>query len=221
MRRLHLLVEGQTEETIVGDLIVPHFESLRWYVSVSILTTRRVAGQPARRGGVSSWRKIHRELQMLLPSRYDVLTTVIDYYGCPLDTPGMDNRPTGGARARVEHVEAAIASTVDHPCFVPHLVLHETEAWVLAAVDYLGSVLDDEAGAASVKKVVDESGGPEMVNDGPTTAPSKRLLAQWPTYQKTLDGPLALIDMGLGGVRRRCPHLDAWLRRIEEWPVRS
>jgi hypothetical protein len=218
VRRLHFLVEGQTEETVAGDLIVPHFEALGWSVSVSILTTRRVAGQSANRGGVTSWAKIFRDIRLLLPSRFDVLTTIIDYYACPADTPGMAGRPDGGPLERVQHVEAAMAAAVNHSCFLPHLVLHETEAWVLGAVEQLGTVIGDPAGAAALKKVVDESGGPEMVDDGPTTAPSKRLTGQWPAYQKTFDGPYALLELGLPGLRRQCPHLDDWLRTIEEWP---
>jgi hypothetical protein len=189
VRRLHFLVEGQTEETVAGDLIVPHFEALGWSVSVSILTTRRVAGQSANRGGVTSWTKIVRDI-----------------------------RPDSDPLERVRHVESAMAAAIGHSCFLPHLVLHETEAWVLGAVEQLGAVIGDPAGAAALKKVVDESGGPEMVDDGPTTAPSKRLTGQWPAYQKTFDGPYALLELGLPGLRRQCPHLDDWLRTIEEWP---
>lgn len=68
----------------------------------------------------------------------------------------------------------------------------------------LGAALRAEATAV---------GSPELVNDGPATAPSKRLLAHHPAYNKLLDGPLALADLGLPALRERCPHLDAWLRR--------
>jgi len=217
MRRLHFLVEGQTEETVARDLIVPHFEALGWSVSVSLLMTKRVAGQPSHRGGATSWAKMLTDIRLLLGS-FDVVTTIIDYYGCPSDTPGMADRPDGNAHVRVRHIEAAVRAAVNHPCFLPNLVLHETEAWVLAAVEQLGEVLGDPAGTAAIRKVVEEAGGPELVNDGPTTAPSKRLRAQWPAYQKTLDGPLALAELGLAGLRQRCPRLDGWLRIIEEWP---
>jgi hypothetical protein len=218
VQRLHFLVEGQTEETIARDLIVPHFEARDWSVSVSILTTKRSAGQPTRRGGVSNWSRILRDIRLLLSSQFDVLTTIIDYYACPSDTPGMPDRPTGDPRRGVEHVEAAMAAAVNHRCFLPNLVLHETEAWVLAAVEDLGVILGDPAGAAALRKTVDESGGAELVDDGPLTAPSKRLTAQWPAYQKTFDGPYALLELGLAGLRRQCPHLDAWLATIERWP---
>lgn len=199
----------------MGDLLVPHLQGLGWVVDFSILKTKRVAHEPAGRGGVSTWIKIHREIDLLLRSRFDLLTTVIDYYGFPPDAPGMGDRPRGDAVARVEHVERAVAERIDHPTFLPHLVLHETETWVLAAIDHVGELRNDVAGARSLRQTVAECGGPEFVNDGPTTAPSKRLLAQWPTYRKTLEGPLAIAELGLPRLRQQCPHLDGWLRRIE------
>lgn len=66
-------------------------------------------------------------------------------------------------------------------------------------------LLQDVAGA----------GGPELVNDGVETAPSKRLLRYWPTYVKTMDGPLAIAELGVTKLRATCPHLDAWLTALE------
>jgi hypothetical protein len=66
MRKLHILVEGQTEEVVVNDVIKPYLSSDEVYVTTSILTTKRPAGGPAHKGGVTSWGKISREIQLLL-----------------------------------------------------------------------------------------------------------------------------------------------------------
>src|SRR2546423_15369441 len=112
MRRLHLLVEGQTEEAVAADLIEPHLRSLGWIVSTSILVTKRPAGGGAFRGGVRSWTRIERELARLLRSNFDVVTTMLDYYGFPADAPGMATRPLSGPHDRVEHVELALTAAV-------------------------------------------------------------------------------------------------------------
>jgi hypothetical protein len=72
-----------------------------------------------------------------------MLTTLIDYYGFPLDAPGMANRPIGSPYSRVEHVESALADVVGSGRFLPHLVLHEIEAWVLADCSRLADLLGD------------------------------------------------------------------------------
>jgi hypothetical protein len=56
---------------------------------------------------------------------------------------------------------------------------------------------------------------PEDINDGLRTAPSKRILAVMPGYQKTFHGPLIACDIGLEPIRAACPHFDGWLKAIE------
>jgi hypothetical protein len=216
IRRIHLLVEGQTEETVVLDLFQPYLEANGWSVSRSILLTNRPAAAPAHRGGVSTWSKLEAEIRKLLyDSSLDVVTTLLDYYGFPAGAPGMADRPAGDAVARVEHVERSLALAVGDRRFVPHLTLHETEAWVFAAAEQLAELLDTAALGRKLRAESAAAGGPEMVNDGPSTAPSKRLRLHCPGYTKPVDGPLAIGELGLGELRRQCPHLDAWLTRLE------
>ncbi|MFB9300302.1 DUF4276 family protein [Kibdelosporangium philippinense] len=132
--RLHLLVEGQTEETVVRDIIAPHLTAVGWWVNWSIVKTKRPASGPAHRGGLGSWQKLEIELRNLLrDSSLKVLTTVLDYYGFPPDAPGMSNRPNGSAHDRVDHVERELRAHFGDARFLPHLVLHELEAWVFVA----------------------------------------------------------------------------------------
>lgn len=214
-RRLHLLVEGPTEQAIVVTVIQPYLESVDWLVTSSILATKRPACGAAHRGGVTSWAKLEREIRRLLrDSGLAVLSTVIDYYGLPDDVPGMSTRPSAGARQRVEHVERAVGNVIRDPRFVPHLTLHESESWVFAAARQLGDLYGDQDLAARLMADSAAAGGPELVNDGPSTAPSKRLLAYRMGYAKVVDGPLAVGELGLPALRARCPHLDRWLSAL-------
>ncbi|WP_420847683.1 DUF4276 family protein [Natronosporangium hydrolyticum] len=69
--------------------------------------------------------------------------------------------------------------------------------------------------ASRLHHVVTSAGGPELVNDGVDTAPSKRISAALPRYSKTIDGPLCIQELGLAKLRATCPHLDAWLTELE------
>jgi hypothetical protein len=133
VRHLHILCEGQTEEMIASDVLESHFADADAYVTWSVLITKRPAGGPAFKGGVSTWPKLERELRLLLrDSSTTVLTTLLDYYAFPPGSPGMADRPHGSPHDRVRHVESALAKAINDVRFVPHLVLHETETWVLA-----------------------------------------------------------------------------------------
>jgi hypothetical protein len=216
VRHLHVLCEGQTEEILASDVLKSHFLSIDAYITWSVLTTKRPAGRPAFKGGVSTWAKLERELRLLLHDRSTtVLTSLLDYYAFPPEAPGMADRPHGSPHDRVRHVESALSKAIGDARFVPHLVLHETETWVLADCRRLGEVMGDPGPAAGLERVVQLESGPELVNDGVNTAPSKRILSAYPQYVKTIDGPLVIAQAGLDEIRRTCPHADDWLRQLE------
>lgn len=108
-----------------------------------------------------------------------------------------------------------MARAIGNPRFVPHVVLHETETWVLAGCDVLGEMMGREAACAELKKAVDALGSPELVNDGPDTAPSKRIIKAVPRYSKTMDGPIIVSELGVEGIRAVCPHADERLSAVE------
>lgn len=214
-RRLHLLVEGQTEETVVNRVLGPHLTSVGWTVTTSLVKTKRPAGGPSHKGGLSTWRQVETDVRLLLgDTSLTVLTTLFDYYGLPTDFPGVQDRPAGDAYARVAHVEQAFATEINDRRFLPHLALHELEAWVFAAADELGLLHGPEI-AEQLRADEKLAGGPELVNDDPSTAPSKRILRYCPGYAKTSDGPMAIEELGLSRLRVRCPHLDEWLCSLE------
>ncbi|ANZ36250.1 hypothetical protein BBK82_09425 [Lentzea guizhouensis] len=210
-RSLHLLVEGQTEETVVSTVLRPYLTGLGWSVSVSLVKTKRPAGGPSFKGGISTWKQVETDVRLLLGN--SSLTRLFDFYGLPADFPGMQNLPTGDPYTRVAHVEQQFAAAIGDQRFVPHLVLHELEAWVFAASDQLGLLHGPDI-AQKLKEDEERAGGPELVNDGPTTAPSKRILRYCPGYMKTSDGPMAIEELGVAALRARCPHLDEWLTSL-------
>jgi hypothetical protein len=133
----------------------------------------------------------------------------------------MADRPYGSPYDRVRHVESALAEEINDKRFVPHLVLHEIETWVLVGCRCLGEVMGDPGPAADLEQIVRYESGPELVNDRVDTTPSKRIMSAYPRYQKTLDGPLVIAEVGLDAVRSACPHADLWLRELESRMSRS
>jgi hypothetical protein len=214
-RRLHLLVEGQTEEIVVTNVFKPYLEDFGWCVTHSVVITKRPAGGASFRGGMASWAKLEREITLLLrDSDLDVLTTLFDFYGFPSDSPGMTELdPRAPARARIEQLEKALAERIADPRFLPNLILHELETWVFAAAEQIGALLPELT--QPLKSDLVGAGEAELINDGPDTAPSKRLLKYCPRYSKTNDGPLAIADLGLDRLRELCPHLNKWFEALD------
>jgi len=89
--RLFILVEGETEETFVNELLAPHlygkgFES----VSARLMGNARLRAQ---RGGVLGWTEVKTEIVRHLRTNAALfVTTMVDYYGMPSDPKNAENR---------------------------------------------------------------------------------------------------------------------------------
>ena len=54
------------------------------------------------------------------------------------------------------------------------------------------------------------------IDDGQHTAPSKRIIAEFPEYSKTTVGSQMAERIGLENIRSKCPHFKAWVERLEK-----
>ena len=217
MKKVLILVEGQTEETVVRDVLSPYLGSTGVHLEPIILKTKREKWGTTFKGGIRSFDQVRRDLLPLLgDTSAAAVTTLIDYYGLPQDFPGMDSRPAGDPYARIRHVESAFANSIAHPRFVPHLTLHELEAWVFVDPKKCAWVFSGSDVPGQLDGIRAASGGAEKIDENPDTAPSKRILDLAEDYQKALHGPMAIGAIGIDVVRTACPHADDWLRRIEK-----
>ncbi|MFO0578361.1 MAG: DUF4276 family protein [Polyangia bacterium] len=218
-KRALILVEGQTEERFVKDVLAPAFWAKQLYLAPTILVTKRVKDGPNFKGGVTSFAKFKNDAQRLIYSAGGALvTTLIDYYGLPLDFPGMTHRPAGSPINRVMHIENEIRATLQYPPnFVPFLILHEFEALLFSEPSVLPQVMTDVSKQQHLTTIRQSVSTPEDINERPEYAPSKRILACFPSYNKTLHGPLTAERIGLARMRAECPHFAAWLSMLETY----
>jgi hypothetical protein len=212
-KRVLVLVEGQTEERFVKDVLSPAFLARGLYLTPTLLVTKRVKDGANFKGGVTSFAKFSSDLQRLLSDKTAFVTTLLDFYGLPADFPGMNSQPLNtAARARVQHVETAIHQYFGCPDnFFPFVTLHEFEAWLFADQHALSAVMGDKSKAPLMADVRAQFATPEDINERPEWAPSKRIRSFFPGYRKTLHGPIAVSRIGLGRIRAECHHFAGWL----------
>ncbi len=227
MARLLVHVEGQTEETFVGDLLREHLVRFG-YSSVSA----RLMGNPrlrSRRGGIRPWEAVRKDILRHLNSDSGaVATTMVDYYALPHDWPGRVEAPKkASTSAKAEHVEAALLANLaeamgpgfDTRRFVPLVMMHEFEALLFSDPDRFAQEIGKDNLSASFRAIREAFECPEDINDSAETAPSKRIERLFPGYEKPLFGILAAMGIGLTKIRRECPHFNSWLERIEALPA--
>ncbi len=216
-KRVLILVEGQTEERFVKDVLGPAFWARELFFHPTILVTKRVKDGPNFKGGVSNFAKFRNDTQRLLNSAGGALvTTMLDYYRLPSDFPGMDTRPQNGTPLqRVTHVESAIAEHFDSPGFLPFLALHEFEAWLFSSPAELPRVMTEPRKQMQFEAIRASVATPEEINERPQFAPSKQIETLFPAYKKTLHGPTTAARIGLAQIRAECPHFNEWMNNLE------
>jgi len=213
MRQVCILVGGQTEEAVVKTLLIDAAEARDIYLIPIIVRTSLTPAGASRGGG--SWRHYDKQLNDLLSqSHWDVIGLMVDYYGYPSGAPGFE-LPEAPGDQRQSQIVAALKEHYPDPRFHPLVVLHEIESLVLAAIRAGGGRgLLSEKTIEHLIRAIDDAGGPEKINNGEKTSPSKRLLTLEPEYGKTSTGISILREVGLAAVLDRCPVFAAWWRTL-------
>lgn len=224
MSRILILVEGQTEERFVKDLLAPHLLAINPAASIrpTVIPTKRVLRGKDFKGGILNYAQIPDAIRRLLNDRSALVTTLIDFYGLPAETPGLATVPAkGNADTKARHVEDAIWKDLGSPSNLKvHLALHEFEAFLFVESSALEAAMDTEGLAVELDRIRRQFPTPEDINQGRETAPSKRILALRPDFGKTSHGVNAVKRIGLEKLRSECPHFAEWLALLEGF-VRS
>ncbi len=153
---------------------------------------------------------------------------MVDYYGMPLDGssawPGRSQAATlpfpdkaaTVQNAMSEDVSREMSSSFNQKRFIPYVVMHEFEALLFSDCDRFGRGIGQPDLAQAFQAIRDEFNSPEEIDDSPITAPSKRIEALVPGYQKPLLGNLAALEIGIVAMRNACPQFRNWLNRLED-----
>jgi len=219
MSRLLVIVEGQTEETFVRDVLGPHLT----HCGVGVWAERVLSGRKRGRtykGGLSEYAKVAEQIQrrMKEDANPDIhFTTMFDLYALPPDFPGFDEaRKCADPHERVRLLEKCLAEDVGDRRFIPYIQLHEFEALLFTDVSKFHVQFPGRTEAVeNLRAVADEFPTPEHIDDDPMTAPSKRIEREFPGYPKVTAGPIIAEAIGLDAIRSKCRHFDEWLTTLE------
>jgi Domain of unknown function (DUF4276) len=222
MARLHLTVEGQTEQRFARRVLSPYLANEKVYLQrIELAAHAKKKGQ-VHRGGLSRYLPFRNDVvRRLQEDKSDdvFLSTMIDLYALPGDFPGraeckMEQDPY----CRVEKLEQALTADIGDPRFIPYIQLHEFEAVLLTDADKFAMYYARfEHQIEQLKVLAAGAPSPELIDDGEQTAPSKRIAALIPPYsvEKPTAGPIIAAAIGLATIREKCPHFDAWLGKLE------
>lgn len=221
MIRLNIIVEGQTEETFVNKILRPHLAAFNVFVCARSVETGRKRGNIFR-GGMISYEKAQKDINLWMKEDKgsDVrFTTMFDFYKLPNDFPGFEEaKQMPDPYKKIKLIEDKLTADIASPRFIPYLQLHEYEALLFSDLDkfhhyYIGH--DNQL--TKLKQDVSSVTNPEVINDNPETAPSRRIIKYLPCYEgeKPSAGPIIAEHIGLRKIRAKCRHFDVWVSLLE------
>jgi hypothetical protein len=213
VKTLYIIVEGQTEEEFVKQLITP-FSKQNWYIQPIKITTNRNIGK---RGGFTTYRQLKDDIAILLKTSQEKrITTFVDFFRIPKDVPNYENCSSiRNADNQVECLENAIKDDINHPSFFPYIQKFEFEALLFSSNKAFENNYGEKI-AKETARIIKKYLNPEDINDSPNTSPSNRIKAIIPSYNKPNEGNKLALEIGIQTILEKCPRFKIWFDKIIE-----
>lgn len=219
---IHVLCEGLTEQGFVNEVLRPYLidNGVTSVKSIIVSTNKKLNAQ----GGMSSYTHARTDLNLMRQSNTDsefeshIFTTMFDLYALPNDFPGYEEANSIiEPYAHVNSLEQSLANAINDSRFIPYIQLHEFEALVFCGIDYLVKIYPKcKKSCEQLTATLQKYGNPELIDNDPTTAPSKRIIKAIEgenkyKYNKPTTGKSVTKEIGIDELRAKCPHFNKWV----------
>lgn len=223
---LYIIVEGQTEEKFVKEILTPYFATQNIFISVERVITGKDRLGKACKGGGNSYRlwKNHIEKRIKQYSRQNnyYFSTMVDLYALPSDFPQVNEakRYYSDKYMYVSVLEEAFYNDIGKTNFLPYIQLHEFETMLFCNVDAIVDEffdLEDNRLQDTILNDISSYDNIELINDSQDTAPSKRLDKYTNgayCERKTTASINILKRIEILEIKNSCKHFNQWLDKI-------
>lgn len=224
MIRLRILVEGETEEDFVNEVLRDHL----FKTGVVVTACHLGIGRSSR--GIVSWQSASRHLRNTIREDSGLfVTTFVDYYALKNDWPGCLEAQQVAWNQRSEFFNGKVGEAMEammgddwrsDQCF-PFVMVHEFETLLFADPAGTAKAIGRDDLEAPIRKILEEFSSPEEINDLRETSPSHRMVKifrdlEIGRYDKRVHGNVAALGVGFEALRLACPQFGNWLTWMED-----
>lgn len=209
MSRIFVVVEGQTEEAFIKEVLLPYLNGYGVYNVTPIVIHTNTKHY---KGGFVNYAHMRNDIVSLLQSEgSDVfVTTFVDFFRIPSTIPHHDEIANRGTHLeQVEKMQKAIDEDVDDRRFSSYIQFHEFEALLFSSNKGFEKWMEEKK--TQTDDIVKKFPNPEYINTSTEGAPSKRLLAIQPDYDKVMQGNLIALEVGIRQMLSKCPRFKQWV----------
>ena len=213
MKRLFIVVEGQTEEEFVNELLAPYFNSL----GLHDIRATKITTSKGHKGGFVNYVHLKNDVVKLLrQSGNEVIVTMfVDFFKLPTSLPDYKKiAKLSSKKEQVSKFEIAIAKDIDDRRFIPYIQMHEFEALLFSSSKGFENYYRGEKKVISeVSKIITEFSNPEEINSN--KPPSYRIKEfTLENYDKIIHGNIIALEIGIEMLLKKCPKFKTWVNTI-------
>ena len=213
MKRVIIICEGPTEQEFCLEVLSEELVKYDVYVEAPLIKHSH--------GGIVAWDVIKRQILKHLQEGNVYVSMLVDYYGIKdqFDFPGWEvSKSIADKAERIHFLVGKMAEDIPEQYryrFIPYIQLHEFEGLLFSDVSaFLNSFDQSEINYEALQSTAEAFENPEMINNSPATAPSKRLIEAIPDYNKVIFGNCVAMDIGLKKIREKCPLFNEWVENL-------
>ena len=208
MVRVAISVEGQTEDEFCKQILAPYLLGKNIQLIPIIVATSREKCGVKHKGGCINLARVKSEVTKLLSS-FDYVTTFYDLYGFD-----------GVSNITANELEDKMTQLFNHRKFIPYIQKYEFETLLFSEPSYYEELFSTPQANLDMRAIIDSfNGNIEEINNSPQTAPSKRIIEFFDTYDDNFDkvfhGYSIIEEIGLEKVLEKAPRFRAWVEKIE------
>lgn len=205
IRIAYILVEGQTEERFIKDVLSEYLKIFEVTIVPTIIKTSKFG-----RGGIRSFGQVENDLRKLLKnSSAHIITTMFDYKDLPEDFPGVYSCKHTDLYKRVECLERETENRINDRRFIAYFQLQEFEALLLSEVECFSEVFTDKRSIQTLRDKVNEYESPEGIPN-----PSELISDIIKGYKKTVHGPMIAKCVKVERMQEKCQHFREWIEKL-------
>ena len=215
MKRLIVICEGPTEQEFCNVVLAPHLERFDIEAVAPVVKKSN--------GGIVPWTSLRPQVMNHLRENGAFVTMLIDYYGIKnrYNFPGWEEslgivNKHERIHFLIEKMKEDIPEELRYR-FIPYIQLHEFEGLLFSDIMAFKEFFEEnEANLNDIESAMAQFDTPEDINNSPATAPSKRLIAAIPGYDKIVNGSMLAESMGIEKIRSKCPLFNEWIDTLEK-----
>jgi len=209
MKRLIIIVEGQTEEEFIKVVVAPYL----WdKFKISSVVPIKIATRAKCKGGFVDYKHLRKDIGNVLHESDVVVSMFIDFFRIPDNIPNYSScMSLGNTDNKIKCLEDAIKDDIGSKNFIPYIQKHEFEALLFSSNDGFIKYYEEKV-FKETQRIIDRYSDPEEINSN--SAPSKRIMAIISNYKKVSDGRDIALEIGIDKMMEKCQHFKSWIENL-------